>query len=361
VTTLRRRTAVVATSTLALIGALALPAAAGTTLHAGCTVADDDYYASDPGEVTLEYPHADKAMKVEPGAGRISGALTTSSPTGGREDCGIDGGFTDTVTVLPGTSGKAAGDSALATATLRFTGSIEVGGDGTSHDATADLDGSFRITGRGTSEDDGVDTRAWSNIELYAQTTRSGGYTYSPYRKVATHAAKGAPAVIDVYERSDGLTALAFTAEPTTVTFPVVVGEQLDVAMHLTLFSGATTDGSGKADVEVFQVELDGVDGVVLDRGDAPQEQPEQDVTPLDLLQQARDALAGYELGKGIANSLDVKLRHAIDELVAGGDACDELASFQAHLAAQRGKHVTDAQADELAAVVAEAQDLLGC
>ena len=76
-------------------------------------------------------------------------------------------------------------------------------------------------------------------------------------------------------------------------------------------------------------------------------------LTAAQAIQQLAGLVASYNLQQGIANSLDAKLQNAIDALNAANagqrqDAVNKLQAFINAVEAQRGKELTNAQADAL-------------
>lgn len=348
-TTTRRRLAVVTTSTFALLGAAVLPASAGTHILAGCTLADDHYTSDRDDETTVSHSDATKSITVDPGGQVLSGA---ASATGGvdQEDCDIEGRYTDEVVVRSATLPE--GTEVELSITMRFDGSITTS-DAGSYSAAA-VYGAYLVTGP-VYDAEGADERAGAAVVLSGQTYGASG-TWSYDWEVF-----GDDERPTGWADGEGTGTQERTIAPTTATFVARVGEQLDVRSTLDLQVSAQQT-TATAAAPRFEVVLDTDDpAVVLDRGDTPPSEEPEPETPLELVRQARDLLAGYDLNRGIARSLDVKLRDAENELIAEQDACDALASFQSHLSAQSGKHVTPGQAAELGALIAQAQDQLGC
>jgi subtilisin-like proprotein convertase family protein len=85
--------------------------------------------------------------------------------------------------------------------------------------------------------------------------------------------------------------------------------------------------------------------------------------TPEQAIADLRDVVAGLDIHHGIANALDSKLEEALDALEADdtAGACDSLQAFLNQVAAQDGKKLTEAQADELSEAATEIRTLLDC
>lgn len=82
-----------------------------------------------------------------------------------------------------------------------------------------------------------------------------------------------------------------------------------------------------------------------------------------DDIEELQDEVAGLGLPAGLANSLDGKLRAALDALAAGdtATACESLRAFVNEVRAQRGKKIPAADADALIAEVEAIMGGLGC
>jgi hypothetical protein len=91
--------------------------------------------------------------------------------------------------------------------------------------------------------------------------------------------------------------------------------------------------------------------------------QPEPTPGPAERIRNLIKKVEGFGLPFGMANSLTVKLRHALDALNAGdtATACDNLAAFINHAGAQSGKKLTAQQSAEIRAEAAAIRTLLGC
>jgi hypothetical protein len=72
-------------------------------------------------------------------------------------------------------------------------------------------------------------------------------------------------------------------------------------------------------------------------------------------------ALVEMVKGHGPGKSLEAQANAILSAILAGEDACDELASFLGHVEAQRGKKLTEAQADEFSAAAEAIGADLGC
>jgi hypothetical protein len=85
--------------------------------------------------------------------------------------------------------------------------------------------------------------------------------------------------------------------------------------------------------------------------------------TPEQLIDQVEADLAALALDHGIANALDSKLDDALTALAAGdtATACGSLNAFLNQVAAQRGKRLSEAEADDLTTAVNEVGAALGC
>jgi hypothetical protein len=364
VTTTRRRLAVVTTTTLALLGGLAGSAWAGTSINAGCNGGRDVHQASSPDEVPLSHtmPSGD-TFTVTPSADRIAGSVSVST-TSGIDACGMNGGYTELITIRSAHSEIEDGDEVVLLATLRFAADVAASGTGSSAYAEAWAAANVTIEGLGGLPESGVLLAASADLQ--------GGLSGGEADHTGSFVGFGNTTAEDpVTETTGGATGTgAYTTEQ-HVPFTAVVGDTMRLSSDLHLYSGTTDTASAAVDVQHWELVLTAFDGVVLDRGDAPQPEPQPEpepepepgpvTLPSDLIQQAREALAGYGLSKGIANSFDVKLRAAQEALASGESACDELASFQNHLSALTGKKISEAQAEEIGTLVAQAQELLGC
>lgn len=84
--------------------------------------------------------------------------------------------------------------------------------------------------------------------------------------------------------------------------------------------------------------------------------------TPTDLVAEMR-ALAANIDQPGVANSMDVKLRHVLNALgdKGGAAACNHLAAFLNEVEAQSGKHLNAADADALRLKGAQLAGMIGC
>ncbi|HWS55102.1 MAG TPA: hypothetical protein VN228_13285 [Pyrinomonadaceae bacterium] len=84
--------------------------------------------------------------------------------------------------------------------------------------------------------------------------------------------------------------------------------------------------------------------------------------TPADIIARMRAAVANIEQG-GVANSMDVKLRHVLNSLGDTGQptACNHLAAFLNEVDAQSGKHLAAADAADLRLGAAQLAGLVGC
>lgn len=83
-----------------------------------------------------------------------------------------------------------------------------------------------------------------------------------------------------------------------------------------------------------------------------------------DQLDNLQETILGYDLAPdGFANSLIVKLQAALDALAADDSAtgCTALQDFLNQVAAQRGKKLTEAQADALTAAATRIRSVLTC
>jgi hypothetical protein len=83
----------------------------------------------------------------------------------------------------------------------------------------------------------------------------------------------------------------------------------------------------------------------------------------VDTVEELIELLGGYELPKGIENSLLVKLENAL-EAIDEGDlelACNQLVAFINHASAQAGNKLTEEQAEELLEGAANVQEAIGC
>ena len=83
-------------------------------------------------------------------------------------------------------------------------------------------------------------------------------------------------------------------------------------------------------------------------------------------LDRLRQQVVVFNLKQGIANSLDAKLQRVRDALAAAGagdrpSTCNQLDAFLNEVAAQRGKALTEAQADDLRARAVRIKAVLGC
>jgi subtilisin-like proprotein convertase family protein len=76
-----------------------------------------------------------------------------------------------------------------------------------------------------------------------------------------------------------------------------------------------------------------------------------------------RDLVASLDIHHGIANALDSKLRAALAALEEGdtAGACDSLRAFLNQVAAQEGKKLTEAEAEQLTDAATEIRTLLDC
>jgi hypothetical protein len=85
--------------------------------------------------------------------------------------------------------------------------------------------------------------------------------------------------------------------------------------------------------------------------------------TPAEEIADLQGLLAGFNLAKGITNALNSKLRHALDAIGDGDTAAafGSLNAFLNQVRAQKGKKLTDAQADQLTAAANEIRTQLGC
>jgi hypothetical protein len=72
-------------------------------------------------------------------------------------------------------------------------------------------------------------------------------------------------------------------------------------------------------------------------------------------------ALVEAVKGHGPGKSLEMQARAILGAIVAGEDACDEISSFVGHVDAQRGKKLTEAQADDFSAAAEAIAADLGC
>ena len=134
-------------------------------------------------------------------------------------------------------------------------------------------------------------------------------------------------------------------------------------------FAG-TGAGSGSADGEVvlpFGLDFDNVSQrlYVADTGNQRVEAFEVVADdPAAELRRLIDSVTGYRLSpSGAERSLVSKLEATLAALGRNdrAGACGPLAAFDHHVAAQRGKKLTAAQADELAAAAAQVEELLAC
>ena len=82
-----------------------------------------------------------------------------------------------------------------------------------------------------------------------------------------------------------------------------------------------------------------------------------------DRLLALRDQIAGFDLPRGIENSLTVKVRGAIEAFDAGDTeaACGTLRALASHARAQRGKKLSTDQATRIIADAADIRNALGC
>jgi len=89
-------------------------------------------------------------------------------------------------------------------------------------------------------------------------------------------------------------------------------------------------------------------------------------VDPVSAIENLALTVIAMNLQNGIANSLDSKLDAAINALIDanfnnGGAACNSLAAFISAVEAQRGKKITNTQADQLIASAQQIRGLLNC
>jgi hypothetical protein len=86
-------------------------------------------------------------------------------------------------------------------------------------------------------------------------------------------------------------------------------------------------------------------------------------LTPIPSVTDLQDLVRSFGLPRGTENSLlaklDAALRAIEDDRTAA--ACGSLRAFANEVEAQRGKKITDSQADELLKMVAQIQADLGC
>jgi hypothetical protein len=85
--------------------------------------------------------------------------------------------------------------------------------------------------------------------------------------------------------------------------------------------------------------------------------------TPVSLTVNLRTTLAGFDLEKGISNSLDVKLTAALAAIAANdkAGACSAMQDFMSQAAALSGKKMTAEQATTLLGEAALVRTTLGC
>jgi hypothetical protein len=93
------------------------------------------------------------------------------------------------------------------------------------------------------------------------------------------------------------------------------------------------------------------------------QAQPEPTPGPAERIQNLIKKVEGFGLPFGTANSLTVKLRHALDAYNAGdtATACSDLAAFINQAGAQSGKKLTTEQATAIRTEAAAIRTVLGC
>jgi hypothetical protein len=84
--------------------------------------------------------------------------------------------------------------------------------------------------------------------------------------------------------------------------------------------------------------------------------------TPAEMVENLNETVQSYDLPHGIENALLAKLNAALAALTAGDEAAarDSLQAFLNQVAAQAGKKITQAQADELTAAAQAIIDALG-
>ncbi|HEX8747217.1 MAG TPA: hypothetical protein VF717_08450 [Pyrinomonadaceae bacterium] len=118
--------------------------------------------------------------------------------------------------------------------------------------------------------------------------------------------------------------------------------------------------------IYVLQVSTGNVTSLNAPDGETPAYRPapkQPAPTPAERIQNLIKKVESFGLPFGTTNSLTVKLRHALDALIAGDTAaaCDNLAAFINHAGAQSGKKLTTGQATEIITEAASIRAVLGC
>lgn len=86
-------------------------------------------------------------------------------------------------------------------------------------------------------------------------------------------------------------------------------------------------------------------------------------LTPAEMISNVSNTIAGLNLQKGIANSLNAKLKSALSAISAGNTsgACSSLQDLISEIRAQSGKKISAADASALTASIVEIKGALGC
>jgi type I site-specific restriction-modification system R (restriction) subunit len=88
-------------------------------------------------------------------------------------------------------------------------------------------------------------------------------------------------------------------------------------------------------------------------------------LTPAGILpvEELIDLVESFELPRGIERALVVKLEHALEAIIDGDlkRACNLLRAFINQVNAQKGKKITEAQAEELLEAAAQIRSVIGC
>lgn len=345
-----RRPALVLPLTAALLVAAAAPALAGSSANGGCTTGEPSSVSS--GDRTTQQLTDDRySAVVAPSTGTISGTSDVVY-AGVDDDCGVNASFTDRLRVVA--PGLAAGAPVTVRVTLQTSGALAASGSDTaSHAARASVTGTYTAFGTppaGCAECGLVVSAA---VSADAWDTRYGADDDGADWSWSLGNADGGVA-------DSGLGA-GFDSQAATFDVVVPVGELLNVDSRLS-WNSTAHDGESAASVDAsFGVTWAGVtEGVsVVPEGTEPQPEPEP--SAYDRIQNARGLLAGFDMHPGVKHALDVKLAHAQRALLDGDEACDELSSFVSQVEAQRGKQLTDVQADAVLAEITVAMDALGC